>query len=251
MTDEKFAATIDIFVRDLEQAFDPGRLAPYYPADGNQLAMVTTYFWNVALCKELYLSLGTVEVTMRNAIHNTLTAHFDTPGWYDVSGLLQEREAQAIARSKKEIHDAGKPATPGRVVAAMTFGFWTGLLSALYGESPYGPSLWTPNDAELTRIAFPHLHPSNQNRGYVHRRFNTIRALRNRVVHHEPIWRGVRMQNRRIVPLKSLYHDALEAIGWISPSVRDSIVALDRFPDALYRGQSAIESDIKRHLAMR
>lgn len=59
------------------------------------------------------------------------------------------------------------------------------------------------------------------------------------------------MQNQRIVPLRSLYHDTLEAIGWISPGVRDSIVALDRFPAALHHGKPAIESDIKRHLAMR
>ena len=251
MTDVRVAAKLEAYVRDLEQAFDPGRLAPYYPADGDKLAMVANYFWNAALCKEMHLSLGTVEVTMRNAIHDTLTAHFNAPDWYDEPFLLQEREARAIAKAKKDIRDTGKPAIPGRVVAAVTFGFWTGLLSALYGESPYGPSLWTPNNAELIRVAFPHLTPGNQNRSYVHRRFNTIRALRNRVVHHEPIWRGVRMQNRRIVPLSMLYRDILEAISWVNPGVRDSVAALDRFPAALHHGLPAIEADIKRYLDMR
>lgn len=251
MTEPEFTSGLEAYVRDLEQAFDPGRLAPYYPANGDKLAMVTTYFWNVALCTELYLSLGTVEVTMRNAIHDTLTAHFNAPDWYNAPDLLQEREAQAISRAKSDIQNAGKLLIPGRVVAGVTFGFWTGLLSALYGKSPYGPSLWTPNNSELIRIAFPHLDPSYQNRGYVHRRFNAIRALRNRVVHHEPIWQGVRMQNRRVVPLQILYRDILDAIGWANPTVRDSVAALDRFPAALHYGQRAIETDIKSYLGMR
>lgn len=239
---------LDAYVRDLEQAFDPGRLAPYYPADGNKLAMVTNYFWNVALCKELYLSLGTVEVTMRNAIHDTLTAHFGARDWYDEPDILQRREAAAISSAKKDIRDAGREIIPGRVVAGVTFGFWTGLLSALYGESPYGPALWTPNDAELIRIAFPHLDAMHQTRGHVHGRFNALRALRNRVGHHEPIWRGVRTQSGKIVPLARLYDEMLDAIGWVNPNVRDSVVALDRFPTCLQHGKRAIEADIKTYL---
>src|SRR5215211_3272279 len=112
MTDPGTLAAVDAYVRNLEQAFDPGRLASYYPPGGDKLAIVTTYFWNVALCKELYLSLGTVEVTMRNAIHDTLTARFEAPDWYDVLNqrkLLQVREQKAIAQAKKEIEDAKKP----------------------------------------------------------------------------------------------------------------------------------------------
>jgi hypothetical protein len=245
------SAVIDAYVRDLEQAFDPGRLASYYPPNGDKLTMVTNYFWNVALCKELYLSLGTVEVTMRNAIHDTLTAQFAAPDWYDEPDLLLDREAKAIAGAKSDIQKAGKKVVPSRVVAGVTFGFWTGLLSSLYGDSPYGTPLWTPSDAELIRIAFPYLAPARQNRSHVHRRFNAIRSLRNRVVHHEPIWRGVRLQSGRIVPRTNLYDDILDAISWVNPNIRDSMVALDRFPSALHYGQRAIEADLKRYLRIK
>ena len=99
------SAVLDAYVHDLEQAFDPGRLAPYYPKNGDKLAIVTAYLWNVALCKELYLSLGTVEVTIRNAVHDSLTAHFNAADWYDEPGLLQDREAKAIAAAKGDIRD--------------------------------------------------------------------------------------------------------------------------------------------------
>jgi hypothetical protein len=249
MTDPSTRAAVDAYVRNLEQAFDPGRLASYYPPGSDKLAMVTTYFWNVALCKELYLSLGTVEVTMRNAIHDTLTARFEAPEWYDVLNqrkLLHAREQKAITQAKKEIEDAKKPVIPGRVVAGVTFGFWTGLLSSVYG-----PPLWTPNDAELIKIAFPHLDPLRQYRSYVHGRFNSIRALRNRVVHHEPIWKGVRMQSRKIAPLVTLYDDMLDAIGWVSPDIRASIIAIDRFPSTLRYGRRAIEADVKAYLGIK
>jgi hypothetical protein len=254
MADAKKLGTsaVDAYVHDLEQALDPGRLASYYPPGGDKLAMVTTYFWNVALCKELYLSLGTVEVTLRNAIHDTLTAKFQAPDWYDDPALiLLEREKKAIGAAKKEIAFAKRPVIPGRVVAGVTFGFWTNLLSAPYGDSPRATPLWTPNDAELIRSAFPHLPLTRQNRSHVHGRFNAIRALRNRVVHHEPIWKGVRMQSGKVVPLAGLYNDMLEAIGWVSPNIRASIVAIDRFPSALHHGYAAIESDMKAYLKIK
>jgi hypothetical protein len=101
----------------------------------------------------------------------------------------------------------------------------------------------------MIRIAFPQMSPKLQNRSHVHGRFNAIRILRNRVVHHEPIWKGVRLQSGKIVPIGVMYDDILDAIiGWVSPEVRDAIAALDRFPAALHRGYQSIEHDIKQYL---
>jgi hypothetical protein len=131
------AMALDAYVRSLEQTFGSSRLESFNGRTGDKLEMVTNYFWNVALCKELYLSLGTVEVAMRNAIHGSLMTKFKVADWYDHPGLtLLSRERESISKAKGDIREAGRPIIPGRVVAAVTFGFWTNLLSAPYGNSP-------------------------------------------------------------------------------------------------------------------
>ena len=243
------AQRIAAYANDLGIALAPDRLAAYQPTAGGDLEMVTTYFWNVALCQDLYLALGAVEVAMRNGIHNALFAHTGHEDWYDQIALLP-REQRKIDNAKHAIQGARKTIVPGRVVSGVTFEFWTSLLSKGTGPNGYGRVLWSPNNAALIRRAFPLLPVPNDNRGYVHRRFNTIRILRNRVSHHEPIWRGVTLQNRSTITLAQIHADIVEAIGWVSPTLRDSVVGLGRFPHTLRCGYAEVEVALKRHIGV-
>ena len=144
-----------------------------------------------------------------------------------------------MTRAKGEISKSAKPIVPGRIVAALQFGFWTNILSVGFGPHGYGSAIWSPNNAALIRHAFPYLQAPNQNRSYAHNRFNILRLLRNRTMHHEPIFHGmtVRRQNGTTTyPLSDLYDDIIDAVGWTSPRLRDSIAALDRFPSTLAGG---------------
>lgn len=238
------AQVLASYVTDLEQALAPDRLAAYRPQGGNDLAMVTTYFWNMALSRELMMSLGVVEITMRNGIHHALTAYAGRADWYDHLTLLV-RQSNKLVSTKAEIANARKQVIPGRVIAGLDFGFWTSLLSSGYG------TIWTPNNAAFIGHAFPHLPLLNQSRGYVHRRFNTIRKLRNRISHHEPIWRGVTPDNNQpLIPLAQLYNDIIDAIGWVSPVLQRSVKAFDRFPVMLHTGHGTIEAELKQHLGI-
>ncbi len=73
-------------------------------------------------------------------------------------------------------------ATSGQIVAELTFGFWTTLLS-----QPYHQRVWAPDRTALIRAVFPHLPPVPNNRQAVHQRYNDLRFMRNRIMHHEPI----------------------------------------------------------------
>jgi hypothetical protein len=240
---------IDAYVTALQGVLAPDRLAAYRPAGGDDLAMVSTYFWNAALSRDLHLVLGAVEVSMRNGMHAALSAHTGHANWYDRIVLLA-RESKRIRIAKKTIKDAKKPVIPGRVVAGLTFDFWTSLLSAGAGPSGYGATLWSPNNAALVKLAFPNLQAPHDNRSYAHRRFNTLRLLRNRTSHHEPIWQGMTLLGKPTLPLADLYADALDAIGWVSPELQASIVAYDRFPDTLQNGLVAQEKAITDHLGI-
>jgi hypothetical protein len=66
----------------------------------------------------------------------------------------------------------------GHVVAELSFGFWTGLLA-----NRYHARLWEP----ALRRSFPLLPPGVTRRS-LHRRVESVRRLRNRVAHHEPVF---------------------------------------------------------------
>jgi len=234
------------YIAAIERGLSPDRLEASRPQGGDNLAMATTYFWNIALCQSLYASLGTLEVSMRNGIHDALTAYFGNAAWYDTPNLLLTREADQIADVKQKILRARKPLIPPRAVGGLNYGFWTSIL-----DSAYGNTIWTAtNPAFLVQQAFPHAPLHYQVRTRAHDRFNTIRTLRNRVSHHEPIWRGVLLPNGRIVPAANLYADAIDAIGWVDPTLQASHVALDRFPIIHQNGRVMVEWEIKRHLGI-
>lgn len=243
---------ISHYFTDLEAALAPDRLATYRIPGADDLETIATYFWNITLSRDLYLSLGAVEVCMRNGIHQALTNYAGSADWYDHIPLLP-READAVNRAKGEISKSARPIIPGRVVAALQFGFWTNILSVGFGPYGYGSAIWSPNNAALIRHAFPHLQAPNQNRRYVHNRFNILRLLRNRTMHHEPIFQGmtVRGQNGKTTyPLSDLYDDIVEAISWTSPRLRDSIAAFDRFPGTLAGGIPTQISEIEALLSI-
>ena len=199
--------------------------------------MVATYFWNLALSEALYPTLQSLEVAVRNAIHATATRAYGTDLWFDRSGLLLPRERNAIAEARLELTQHRKPLNAGRIVAALSFGFWTSVLSR-----PYERPIWHANRLALLRAAFPHAPRRFQNRGAIWDRCNEIRRLRNRIMHAEPVWNRASLQQEQ--------NDILEAVGWISPELHDTIGRFDRFPAVYLTGRAAIAAEIRAYLGI-
>lgn len=207
---------------------------------------MTTYFWNVVLCQTLYPSLSAVEVSMRNGIHDALAVHFGTAAWYDTPNLLLGREVDQVIEVKRKIQRSRKTVVPPRVVAGLDFGFWTSIL-----DQGYGNSIWSANNpAVLVQQAFPHAPIHLQVRSRVHRRFNAIRILRNRVFHYEPVWRGVVLPNGQVSRLGDLHFDVIDAIGWIDPSLQATVAAFDAFPNTYQSGRLIVQWQLKQHLGL-
>jgi len=83
---------------------------------------------NTELSEAMYGVLQGFEITLRNAVHNSLSAaHGDE--WYEKVSLL-ESEYNSLHEAKHNIEQRIESITPGRVVAELTFGFWVRLFSA-------------------------------------------------------------------------------------------------------------------------
>jgi hypothetical protein len=140
---------------------------------GDRERAVRLYEQNTLLAESLYGILQGLEVALRNSMHAQLAADCGQAEWWDTLSLEQE-QASMLRKAKDALKREGKPPDAGRVVAELSFGFWTGLTGPRYSD------LWRNH---LVKI-FPR-RPIQ--RSEVQTRLNSIRKLRNRIAHHEPI----------------------------------------------------------------
>ena len=207
----------DDFLSSLKRGLSGVRFGAYKRfADERDEEALARYVWNIALCEALYPSMHCLEVALRNTLHHEAASYFRTEKWLDPdhpSCVLSEREQRKVRGAKRELQRRGRPPVPDRVVAELTFGFWTSLLSREYEQRFL---------IRIIKPAFPDLPKPIRTRRTLAGRFNEIRRFRNRIFHHEPIWK----RGSLVLDHQSI----LEAIGWICPALRQTAMAVDRFP---------------------
>lgn len=163
------------------------RLSGYLEAsDGDLKAAIALYEWNGAVSAALFEVLGDVEVIVRNALHDALSAwHVRTARegeWYDnAHGLLAPQADADVAAARVRLAKRRRPQSPGAVIAELNFGFWRYLLT-----KQYSTTLWPA----MGRAAFPHI--DHRRPQVLWARMSRLHDLRNRIAHHEPIhWRHI------------------------------------------------------------
>lgn len=195
----------------VEAALSLERFARYVAwAEGDRPRAVELYTLNTQVSEALYVPLQALEVALRNRIH-TVMSEAHGPGWFHPeAGRVTERQAEQVRTALAELAEAGKPIEDGRVVAALTFSFWT----SMFGREQ--DDLWKRT---LHRIA------TRDGRFLARKDFTArltqVRLLRNRIAHHEPIlyWN-----------LPKLHQSMLEMTRWLSPAMDDWRETVDRFP---------------------
>lgn len=192
----------------------PERLGSYERAMGTAQGGVALYEWNLAVSAALFETLGAAEVILRNAFHRQLAERHSARGgagpWYD-SPRLDRKGQQDILTAKARATGFGrKPELPGKVVAELSFGFWRYLVAKRY-QAVIWPAL---------QNAFPN-HPADGRppRIDVEDRMQRIHVLRNRIAHHEPVFRR---------DLAHDHDDILTLVGWVSKAGRDWVASLSR-----------------------
>ncbi len=179
-------------------------------AGGNRAHGLELYALNTRISEALYTPLQVLEIVLRNRIHAVMSEHRHEHWHHDEGFLLIKNQRHQLDKAIQDLKDDGKLPSPGRVVAALTFSFWTSMLSPAYDM------LWQTG---LHRIA------KKENGKGVRRKdlsapLAPIRTLRNRVAHHEPIlqWN-----------LPKHYANMLQIIGWLSPPAAVWCRTLSRF----------------------
>ncbi len=199
---------------ELEAALAPERLVPYLNhSGGDRDRAVALYLWNIALCESLYPLLNLSEITLRNRFHQVLSQHFQRLDWYD-DAWLDQRDASKVLEAKQKIARHRLSPTPGRVVAELTFGFWTSLLDVRYERSRV---LWPAMAPKIFSNAPRKLRTRKDQSPYAAQ----LRTLRNRVFHHEPVWHWPN--------LPALVRESKTWLLWLNPDIARLHSLLDRF----------------------
>lgn len=234
------------------------------------------YNWNKALSSAMHPLMHCLEVTLRNAIDHAIRHNpppgaanlwrtdanwiFDLPRYMgdkayirqgkrfqtDQKGNIRHRqgmpvynktawEEDCIRKVTRRIKQAGKNLTSERVISGLDFGFWTNFLTPEYDE-PRNRSLLWPH---LTATVFSGA-PQGTPRHVLEKKFSRIRELRNRLAHHEAIWKfqhedpatGLPDYNQPVYGLAASLHllrrawdDILEALYWISPARHKAFIS--------------------------
>ena len=219
------------FFQQVEHILAPERLDAYRQDRVPPATTLARYLWNMALCESLYSPLQMAEIALRNSLHHCLSDRCQTAAWYDVITGLSAWQQDQVCEARQKLSAKGKPITPGRMVAELHFGFWTGFFNKSQAQTGLGHG--------LAADAFPHAPRAERDLRKLDARWRRIRDLRNRVFHHERIihWQDLDAQHNAI----------LEVIHWASPELQQMALALDRFTPLRQEGLAPWLDKIRHH----
>lgn len=178
---------------------------------------IPLYKWNMALSESLYPLLHTVEVALRNRLHQEIAKLLKNESWLlsRDNQMMKRLHDHWVNKLDADIRDLRKEdkLDEGHLIAEMPFGFWTVLLSKQF---EYRQFLWP----HLKNKVFPNAHGVKIHE--IRKQFKKIRELRNRVFHYEAIWHWKDLQKQ---------HDLIvQAINWIDPAL-EHLITKDRFAE--------------------
>ncbi|EIW8478566.1 Abi family protein [Klebsiella pneumoniae] len=199
------------------------------------------YLWNKQVASAFLPALQILEVSLRNAIYQAKIKYEEDEierlhpqaDWevnkssidrlWFVTVMTQTNNADSyrqIKNAERQILKEGKLLTPENYISKLTLGFWVALVNKRYSvpNATY-LTLWP----HLRGKVFPHAKTAQNIPLSINRigdDLNDINMIRNRLSHHEPLWRTSTTYNveQAINKLIKDYKKCLDIIRWINPS---------------------------------
>jgi hypothetical protein len=159
------------------------------------------YVWNARLGESFHLPIQAVEIALRNRVNDVLTVCYGAEWWKDANFLAvaDRKQISSLDEVKQRITRRNGPMVTGQIVAGLSFGFWVSSL-----DRRFNPTVWS---AHLRR-GFPHL-PHGVKRGDLQTAVRSIADFRNRIWHHEPIFKD---------NISERYSHCMKTLGWLCPT---------------------------------
>jgi hypothetical protein len=186
-------------------------------ADGEHDSAVALYVWNADISAAFLGVLHHLEVLLRNVIDEQFPAsEADQPVsicrpevWLTDPEIVGNQGREKVNEAIGRLAGENRGPTRSRLIASLTFGFWTALFSGQY------EALWRTSLVK----AFPN---GNGRRSQVRKSLTRVLHLRNQIAHHEAIFGRNLAKDYRVM---------LEVAGMIDADARvyiESISQVDR-----------------------
>ncbi|MFF1827810.1 hypothetical protein [Paenarthrobacter sp. NPDC058040] len=216
-------------IGSLEQLVSAPRFQTYLRHyRGNHHLASRLYAWNIEVSSAFWGPLSILEVSLRNAMHNALAHGRCESSWELPSIRLMDNHRAILDETITKLTRNVAAPTPGQVVAALPFGFWTRLLDKGIPRDPflsYETAFWQPRLVK----AFP--DGVNLKRKVLFAELTQIREMRNRIAHHEPIFK---------MPLETIRSDITRIAGYVHADATAIMNGCSRVAAVLDRKQDAI-----------
>ncbi len=205
---------------NLERLLSIKRLETYYNLfQGDKTKAIEYYQLNTKISEAFYPLLSNLEIALRNSIHQSFSVRFDTDNWFE--NLEFEDLSDQIKIAKSKIIKNRQQVNSDKIVAELTFGFWTSLFNKQYAKV-----FWRP-----LMFAFTNLDNEYKHRDKIAYKLNQVRKFRNRIFHYEPICND-------LLALKTNYNNIIDVLNWLDKDLLKWTSANQNF-EILYK--NAIE----------
>jgi hypothetical protein len=206
---------------EFEKVISVPRLQKYLDAcNGNTKTAMKLYRSNIRLSQKIFAVMSIFEVVLRNSI-NTHYKKFKGSNWLadaidNSTGYLNAPGCEHSLHSINEIiQNLGINYTHDKVLAALSFGFWT----FQFGSKEYAAA------GNTLLSAFP-ARPYNTHKKIIFKRLLSINKFRNRIAHHEPIcFTAIGTVSTNYVLTK--YNQIIELITWLGIDSKRLLFGID------------------------
>jgi hypothetical protein len=201
------------------KTLSPERFGTYLMAAGHNYDRAKNlYIWNAHMGESFHTPIQAVEVALRNGVNTALVAKYGPDWWRNGAflAIIDRERTIDLETVQRRIRRRGLALVTGQVVAGLSFGFWVGML-----QRRYNPEIW---GAHL-RSAFPSL-PQSENRDSLFRAASAVAFLRNRISHHEPIFKR---------DLLADFSHMMTMLRWLCPETHDWVRPHCRVPELVRR----------------
>ena len=177
------------------------------------------YKVNIKLSEAFYPILSVLEVSLRNAVNETLKVHFNDPYWFKNS--LPVEFLPFVSDATQKLTAQRKSITADRIIAELNFGFWNRLFNRHYTGL-----LWKP-----LRLIFQNTPKHLRQRDTIADALYHIRTLRNRIYHYEPIFGNLQ-------DIEKQYNEMLTFLTCFDNDLPKLLTDIDRFNDILKKAKA-------------
>ncbi|KXO06514.1 Tiorf34 protein [Moritella sp. JT01] len=206
---------------------------------------IATYMFMQDLSSHYFTIIQIIEVHLRNAIHKAATNKFDDDEWFTNVPTSQKSKNQVDKAIEDSLENVGVKYTSDDVIANLSFGFWVHMLHEDYGNPrKKEKNLWQYKFDD----AFPYAKNKGKKRAALFRELGTLNKFRNRLYHHEPVWKQVKVNNINdaIKVLDNHYDKHIQFLSYMS---KDAVTLIETLGLANKFKQSCKKENLEAYKA--